>query len=293
MPRKTRIHVPGAFYHVTLRGNHRQDIFFCDDDRRLLNGIVAEVIEQLYARVHAFCWMSNHVHLLIQVSDTPLWRIMLRIASRYARQVQRRFHTTGHLFECRYHAVLVDADEYLLTLIRYIHLNPVDARMVANADAYAWSSHHNYTGSRRDPWVTTEFALGMLHRDGERARELYRRLLDDRINQPSAPYTDELNPNDRRILGCDTFVAHALGWSWQPKSHKTVEQVIDEACKQFSVTRVQLFALTRSRRATHARAWITHQVTQLRIASVVQIARLFGRDESALRRSVLRYFPMQ
>jgi len=59
MPRKPRIHVPGAFYHVTLRGNHRQDIFFCDDDRRLLNGIVAKVIEQLLARVHAFCWMAG------------------------------------------------------------------------------------------------------------------------------------------------------------------------------------------------------------------------------------------
>lgn len=73
--------------------------------------------------------MTNHIHMLIQVGDTPLGRIMLRIASHYARELQARFHTTGHLFERRYHAVLVDADTYLLELLRYIHLNPVGWRI--------------------------------------------------------------------------------------------------------------------------------------------------------------------
>ncbi|MES1192275.1 MAG: transposase [Steroidobacter sp.] len=85
MPRKPRIHVPGAFYHVTLRGNHSQDIFFSPNDRWMLNQIVAEVLDRFHARLHAYCWMTNHVHLLIQVGDTPLGRLMLRIASRYAR----------------------------------------------------------------------------------------------------------------------------------------------------------------------------------------------------------------
>ena len=106
--RKPRLHVPAAFYHVTLRGNHRQDIFFSPTDRSLLSRIVAEVIPHYGARLHAYCWMTNHVHLLVQVGDTPLGRIMLRIASRYARELQAQFHTTGHLFERRYHAVLVD-----------------------------------------------------------------------------------------------------------------------------------------------------------------------------------------
>lgn len=74
--------------------------------------------------------MTNHIHLLIQVADAPLGRLMLRIASHYARQVQKRFKTTGHLFECRYHAPLVETDEYLLELVRYIHLNPVRVYIV-------------------------------------------------------------------------------------------------------------------------------------------------------------------
>jgi REP element-mobilizing transposase RayT len=125
MARRLRLHVPGGFYHVTLRGNHQQPIFFAATDRDLLNRIVAEAIAELRARIHAFCWMTNHVHLLVQVSDEPLGRLMHRIASKYARTVQARIATTGHLFERRYHAALVDTDRYLIAVLRYIHLNPV------------------------------------------------------------------------------------------------------------------------------------------------------------------------
>ena len=159
MPRSPRIHAPGALYHVTLRGNHRQDIFFTPDDRRLLTCIVREILVDCDAQLHAYCYMTNHVHALLQVSDTPLSRIMLLVAGRYARAVQSRLDTTGHLFEKRYHALLVDADEYLLTLLRYIHLNPVRANLAASPDDYPWSSHHVYLGNRSEPWVTTTFAL--------------------------------------------------------------------------------------------------------------------------------------
>src|SRR3954447_17104786 len=140
MPRALRLHVPGAMYHVTLRGNHRQNIFFSPADRQLMSDLFAEVIERFGARVYAYCYMTNHIHALIQVSETPLGRIMLRVAGRYARQTQAKLHTTGHLFEKRYYPVLIDADEYLLELLRYVHLNPVRARMVDAADEYPWSS---------------------------------------------------------------------------------------------------------------------------------------------------------
>ena len=159
MPRSPRIHAPGAMYHVTLRGNHRQAIFFTPDDRSLLTRIVRDIIVECDAQLHAYCYMTNHVHALLQVRDTPLSRIMLLIAGRYARSVQARLETTGHLFEKRYHALLVDADEYLLTLLRYIHLNPVRAKLASSPDDYPWSSHHAYVGNRCEPWVTTEFAL--------------------------------------------------------------------------------------------------------------------------------------
>jgi len=293
MPRKPRIHVYGAFYHVTLRGNHRQDIFFCDDDRLLLNGIVADVIEHLGARVHAYCWMTNHIHLLVQVGEVPLSRVMLRIASRYARSVQKRFQTTGHLFECRYHAVLVDADEYLLTLIRYIHLNPVEACMTGSVDDYPWSSHHNYVGARTDTWVTTSFAWSMWHAERDRAIHVYRQFMGESSNRSSRAYTDELNPNDTRILGCDTFVAAVQGLAWRPKSHKTLDQLIDEACTLHAVSREQLSKPGRSRAVARARAWVAQQASAHRIASLASVAALFGRDESTLRKSAQRYFDLR
>ncbi len=287
--RKPRLHVPGAFYHVTLRGNHRQDIFFSPADRTLFNDIVADVIQRFDARLHAYCWMTNHVHLLIQIGDTPLGRIMLRIASRYARELQARFHTTGHLFERRYHAVLVDADSYLLELLRYIHLNPVRARMVASPVDYPWSSHHTYLSTRAEPWVTTELALSMFHPNLQPAIAAYQHF----VHAESAP-TDsplqQVNANDTRILGSDAFAAALLGNAWRPRSHKTLDMLIDEACQQFATNRAALISASRHRTLTQARAWVAHQALLLRITSLAQVARAFGRTESGLRGSVKLHF---
>jgi len=289
MPRQPRIHVPGAFYHVTLRGNHRQDIFFAPSDRQLLNGIVAEVIERYGARVHAFCWMTNHIHLLAQVGDTPLGRIMLRIASRYARQIQTRFNTTGHLFERRYFPVLIDADEYLLELLRYIHLNPVRAGMVKSVDDYPWSSHAAYLGKETHAWLTTDFALRYFSVDRQRATMVYRNFIHEQLTYSESPL-EQRNPNDTRILGDDNFVATLLGNAWRPKSRKSLDDLTAEACAQFNTTVERLKSASRHRDITRTRAWIGHQAVILRVASLSAVARAFGRTEASLRESVKRHF---
>lgn len=286
--RRPRLHIPGAFYHVTLRGNHRQDIFFSPGDRMLLNEIVAEVIQRFEARLHAYCWMTNHVHMLLQVGDIPLGRIMQGIAGRYARELQKRFHTTGHLFERRYHAVVVDADSYLLELLRYIHLNPIRARIVTSPAEYLWSSHHSYLGQRAEHWLTTNFSLAMFHPDVSHAITAYERFMRDETHTES-PLT-ERNPNDRRILGNDTFAARLLGTSWRPRSRKTLDEIIDEACQSFSVTRTTLVSPSRHRQLAYARAWIAHQAVTLRITSLSYVAHTFNRSEAALRQSVKLHF---
>lgn len=287
--RKPRLHVPAAFYHVTLRGNHRQDIFFSLDDRVLLNDIVAEVIPHYDARLHAYCWMTNHVHMLVQVGDTPLGRIMLRIASRYARELQARFHATGHLFERRYHAVLVDADAYLLELVRYIHLNPVRARMVAKPADYPWSSHQAYLGNRDEPWVTTDVTLSLFHPDTQQARMAYHRFVHEESTQSDSPL-QQVNPNDKRILGNDSFAAALLGAAWQPRSHKTLDTLMHEACEKFNTTHNALTSASRSRQLTQARAWVAHQALLLRITTLTRVAQLLGRTDSALRQSIKHHF---
>src|SRR5882724_7664036 len=154
MPRLPRLHAPGAFYHVILRGNHREALFGSHHDRVALNNIVAAALERQQARLHIFCWMTNHLHALVQIGEAPLAVLMHRIARPYARYRQRQLRTTGHLFERRYKAWLVDADMYFVALLRYIHLNPVKARMVATVDECPWSSHSAYAGTATLPWLT-------------------------------------------------------------------------------------------------------------------------------------------
>ncbi len=132
---------------------------------------------------------------------------MLRVASQYARTVQKRLRTSGHLFERRYHAALVDADEYLFELLRYIHLNPVRARMVQRIEDYPWSSHHAYLGTRSEAWLTTGFALRMFHTDTNRAVRAYRRFLLGQVGCEEESPLPQCNPNDSRVLGDDQFVA--------------------------------------------------------------------------------------
>jgi REP element-mobilizing transposase RayT len=291
MARQPRIHVPGAFYHVTLRGNHRQDIFFVPADRELLERITADVIERLQSRIHAYCWMRNHVHLLIQVGDQPLGRLILRIASRYARKVQARLETTGHLFERRYHALMIDADEYLLEVLRYIHLNPVRAHLVENPADYSCSSHLDYLGARTSPWITTDFALRMFHAERERATAAYARFINAALYEPSG-FEEMLRTETGSVLGGDEFVGKLRNDGWKARSGQSLARLIEEACQQFDVTPQALGSASRQRRVTRARAWIAHQAVSLRIASLAQIARTFGRAESSLRESVGHHFDL-
>jgi putative transposase len=126
MARKTRIHAPGAVYHVILRGNSRQDIFTDDKDRLRLYDILDDSGKRFDHRIHAFCLMTNHLHFEIQVGRIALSRVMQNVSQRYTQWFNSRHNRCGHLFQGRYKAVLVDCDEYLLQLAAYIHLNPGD-----------------------------------------------------------------------------------------------------------------------------------------------------------------------
>jgi putative transposase len=283
MPRPLRIHVPGGFYHVTLRGNHRQAIFLSPEDHVFLNQTVAETIELHQARVHAYCWMTNHIHMLVQVGDVRLGRTMLRIASRYARTVQKRLETTGHFFERRHHPILVDADAYLLALLRYIHRNPIAAGMVASAADYPWSSHHAYIGLRHEPWVTTDFALRMFHPERARAVASYLRFMREKpARETSSPF-DGLNRNDPRVLGDDDFMARLADGAPRASPRLTLDELLDEACQRFSVTLEDLRSPSRQRGIAGVRAWVARQAIGRRMASISAVARTLNRDESTVR----------
>jgi REP element-mobilizing transposase RayT len=136
MARKPRIHYPGAAYHVILRGNAGLPIFFDERDRYRLYLFLQSVVEKFDCRVHGFCLMTNHIHLIIQTGELSLSHIMQSLSLRYTKWINYTQARTGHVFQGRYKALLLDADTYLQELVRYVHLNPVRAGIATSPDEY-------------------------------------------------------------------------------------------------------------------------------------------------------------
>ena len=127
MARPLRIEFPGATYHVTARGDRREDIFVDDADRASLLNVLALGLQRFDAVALAYCLMGNHYHFVLQTRQANLSRLMRHVNGVYTQRFNRRHGKVGHLFQGRFKAILVDTDAYLLTLCRYVELNPVRA----------------------------------------------------------------------------------------------------------------------------------------------------------------------
>lgn len=260
MSRPPRLHVDGGFYHVILRGNHREPIFFATGDRERFADLVAEMIQQFRMRVHAYCWMTNHVHLLMQVSEVPLGHAIMRIAGRYARMVQERMPTTGHLFERRYRGILVDADEYLPELVRYIHLNPVRAGIVTAPQEYAYSGHQAYLRQAVTPWLTCEFTLRLFAPEPTAARRAYQRFVLAGIGaRPNCELTVGRS-DEPRVLGSDRFL-ESIKNARRPRDRTSLENLIVHVCREMGVHGADLRRPGRRRDLARVRAVIVHHAS--------------------------------
>src|SRR3989338_3504994 len=136
MPRPLRLEFPGACYHVFSRGNERKEIFRSSDDYELFLGLLKDCADRFDFLVHAWCLMPNHFHLLIETNDSNLSHAMKRLLGVYTMRFNNKYHRRGHLFQGRYKAIIVDKDNYFLQLSRYIHLNPVKARLAQAHEEY-------------------------------------------------------------------------------------------------------------------------------------------------------------
>jgi REP-associated tyrosine transposase len=180
MARPPRILVPGGFYHVTCRGNRRQPIYADDRDRELFLRLVGRVVARRAWRCHAFCLMPNHYHLVVETPKPDLSAGMHALNLGYARCFNLRHTFTGHLFERRFYAVLVQSDWHALELSRYVVLNPVRAGLAEAADTWPWSSYRSAVGETACPaFLTLSWLLGFFGRDVERARAGYRSFVQD------------------------------------------------------------------------------------------------------------------
>lgn len=164
MARPLRVQYPDAWYHVMNRGRRGENIFTDDLDYKSFIALLQETCSMWKIRIAAYCLMSNHYHVLIQTPEGNLDRCMRHINGIYTQRYNRRHHHDGQVFRGRYKSLLVDADNYLLELVRYIHRNPVRAGIVTRLKDYPWSSHKGYM-SGKEPWVCSDFVLSVLEQN--------------------------------------------------------------------------------------------------------------------------------
>lgn len=263
MGRRPRIHFRGACYHLIVRGNNKQRLFFSIADRKLFLELIGQGVRRFRHRIHGYCLMSNHAHFAIQVADNPLSTIVHNLTSRYARAVNSRMHRTGHLFERRYRAWLVDTDAALLQLIRYVHRNPVEAGLVRRCGDYPWSSHRGYLTGQAPVWLHSSFVLGLFGRSPQVARRALARF----VERSSVPPEATLPPREQAVP--------------EPQD-VTVDDVLEAAAQILGVLPARMRDRTRHRRVSRARLLAAVLIQESSQLSLRRLGEALDREASGM-----------
>jgi REP element-mobilizing transposase RayT len=180
MVRPLRIEFPGAVYHITSRGNAKEPIFLDDTDRSIFLDILDEVVKRFNWLCHTYCLMTNHYHMLIETPEGNLSSGMRQLNGVYTQRFNRRHGRDGHIFQGRYRAILVDKEGYLLSLCRYVVLNPVRAGIVAEPEEWRWSSYGAISGQVEIPsFLTVDWILSGFGADRASARKRYKEYVSE------------------------------------------------------------------------------------------------------------------
>ena len=232
MARKQRTHYPGALYHVMVRGNNGERILAEALHKDEYIKILSHYKQQFSFKIYAFCIMDNHAHFLIEVNNTPLSTIMQRVQQVYTQRYNRKYARTGHVFQQRYKALPCKKEEYLLQLIKYIHYNPIRAKIVNSIKDYLWSSHSQYIGKVKNDLADVTTILEMFSGNRKEAVKLYLQFMDQLPEElESGNYVEEYQPyeagnNDQSI-------------------NQSIDEVVERVC---SIENVSVEEITRKTR---------------------------------------------
>ena len=180
MPRKSRIDYPGALHHIMVRGIERRKIFSDKKDKQLFIKRLGAVLTNTGTNCFAFALMDNHFHLLLQTGVNSISRVMQSLLTGYAVNYNNRKNRTGKLYQNRFKSILCDKEEYLLQLIRYIHLNPLRVGLVKNLselERSPWTGHAVLMGKKQTDWLDTEEVLSNFGETKKKARQAYREFV--------------------------------------------------------------------------------------------------------------------
>ncbi len=320
MPRRARLDVPGALHHIMVRGINKTDIFKDDQDRGLFLERLGLNVGEGESAVYAWVLMTNHVHLLFRSGKNGISGVMRKLLTWYAQYFNRRHKRTGHLFENRYKSILCDEDNYLLALVRYIHLNPIRTgivKTIEELDRYPWSGHRTIIGRAKHTWMDTDSVLTQFGRVRRKAVNEYRRFVREGLAQGTVKeltggglirsqggWSQVLGMRrrgqredfDERILGGGEFVNQILKETEErqlrqlkhTRSGRTIQKIIEAECRKIRINPLELRGGGERRDVSRARARIAKRGRDELGLSAAAIARHVGVSTSAITKAIER-----
>lgn len=271
-----------------LRGNDGQPIFYSEGDKSRICLLIQQGVERFGHIIEAFCFMSNHIHLAVRVADISISRIMQHLAFRYSRYINRKYNRVGHLFQGRFKSVLVDDEDYLKELIRYIHLNPVRAKLVSDPEKYSWSSHRAYMKLEEFNWLSNERVLRKFNQNRENAISIYEKYVLQGIGIETE--FDFMSGSISGIIGNEEFIEKTM-LTIHAKTPRKIDLVdlISKVCEINDLTREQLCMPGKQAKYSQARALLAYFVREIDHISLESLAKFLERDASTLTQLANRY----
>jgi len=289
MPRKPRIHFPDAFYHVIARGNRREKIFRSKKDYQLYLNFLSEYKDRYGFSLYAYTLMPNHIHLLIEVGEVPLSRIMQNLQFRYTRNFNIKYKNYGHLFQGRYKAILCEKDSYLLELSAYIHLNAIRAGLVKDPINYQWCSFRSYLREEEDNLVERDFILAQFSNKKKVAIKEYERFVKGHIGQGHRE--DFYGLKDQRFLGQDTFIEYVhRRLNEEPCFLYDISlgEIVSEVSSVLNISTDLFYTPTRNRQGALGRSIVGYLGIKLGGHQIKVTAEHFSRDPVVISQGIKR-----
>jgi REP element-mobilizing transposase RayT len=292
MARPLRVEYPGAYYHVINRGNNQEKIFLNDRDKQKFLEYLGKANERFSVIIHTYCLMSNHFHLLVQTPEPNLSRAMQWINVSYATYFNRKRGRCGHLFQGRFKAILIDADGYLKHLSRYIHVNPVRAKIVSTPSKYQWSSYSAYIGKEKAPqFLKTDWLLSHFGKSKKEAKRNYKAFVERAdirtLENPHKQLTEGFILGDLDFVNWvkEAFLSKRPEDKEIPQLMKLkpkvqIEAIVDAVSEDFACSEKQI--LVKGRKKNKAREVAIHLARDLSGMSCKDLGLYFGGVSGAL-----------
>jgi REP element-mobilizing transposase RayT len=286
MARRPRLFAPGVLYHVIVRGNQRQKTFLDSQDYLAYLERLGKYRRKFDYLVHAYCLMPNHVHLLLESSEDPLSKFMQGLQQSYSQYFNLRHRKVGHVFQGRYKAIICQKDEYLLELIRYIHLNPIRANMVKRPEEYRFSGHRGYLEGKRTEVMDPAKVLGLFGGKGA-----YGRFVLDGMGEGHKE--EYYAVEDQRFLGAEGFGEKMQGRAEReprPAKKRSLEAVVRQLAGQLEVEVPLLRGPDRSWAVSRARTMVAYVLTRRLGYGLGEVAGYLRRDPATVGTLAARLF---